>query len=195
MPLILENLSVPVIIIDVQPCYDKWRGNVASNLMGFLNKRTGQVVAFYNNEDIGCDSNIDVQAYYIEKGLEEDVLNQIDFKEKYYAFFRNWMDRGMERGHIIKAIRYMVTNRKNDSRDVTEEEWKKVFGDDWSEFTDIPEIVTEDSINLPDISIAELKRYNGCYLCGGGRKECLAEFGLLMDAFNIKYKLVDKFIY
>jgi hypothetical protein len=89
----------------------------------------------------------------------------------------------------------MVMNRKNDSRDVTEEEWEKVFGDDWFKNTDISKIVTDDSINLPEISIAELKRYNGCYLCGGGRDECLAEFRLLMDAFNIKYKLVDRFIY
>lgn len=33
------------------------------------------------------------------------------------------------------------------------------------------------------------------YLCGGGRDECLKEVMLMCNALNIKYKLIDKFIY
>jgi hypothetical protein len=32
-------------------------------------------------------------------------------------------------------------------------------------------------------------------LCGGGKDECLSEFRFLLEAFNIRYKLIDKLIY
>ena len=44
-------------------------------------------------------------------------------------------------------------------------------------------------------SIAQLKKYNGAYIMGGGRNECLREVELLMNAFNIKYKRINQLIY
>lgn len=44
-------------------------------------------------------------------------------------------------------------------------------------------------------SVAQLKRFNGAYLVGGGRNECLREVELLMNAFNIKYKRIDSLVY
>lgn len=191
------RLNVPVIIVDVQPAYDKSCGRIVPKLMSFLNGRKGKILCFYNGDSMGFkEEKRDLPLYYLENGLDENILDDIKFIDKGYGFFRNWMDMGMDRGHIIKAIRYMVMKGKTDSRDVTEEEWKSVFGDDWDEdFTDIPEIVRNDMISVPDISVAELKTYNGCYLCGGEKDYCLAELRLLLDAFNIKYKLIKEFIY
>ena len=53
----------------------------------------------------------------------------------------------------------------------------------------------DDPIYMPDIRLDELKRFSGSYMVGGGKNECLAEVKLLMNAFNIKYKLVKKFVY
>jgi len=50
-------------------------------------------------------------------------------------------------------------------------------------------------IYLPDINIADLKALNGSLLGGGGAHECLKELELLMNAFNIKYKLVNDWVY
>lgn len=100
---------------------------------------------------------------------------------------------GMDRRNLIKAIRHLVMTRNNDSRKIEPEEWATVFGDEWN---DVESIVTSnDSINLPDISIPELKKLNGCYLCGGAQEECLSEFRFLLEAFNIRYRLIDKLIY
>lgn len=186
------NSSVPVIIIDIQPSYDKFCKDVAYKLMDFLNKRTGKILAFFNGPELGFENSSEVAEYFVEHGLEHEKLDIIDFREKTYAFFRNWMDNGMERGDIIKAIRYMVSKNKTDSRDVSEEEWKSIYKEKYESLKDI---IESDMISVPDIKISELKQLNGCYLCGGARDECLAEFRLIMDAFNIKYKLIGSLIY
>jgi len=53
----------------------------------------------------------------------------------------------------------------------------------------------DDNISIEWTSVAQLKRFNRAYLMGGGRNECLKEVSLLMNAFNIKYKLIEQFIY
>ena len=192
------SASSVLISIDVQPIYDHALEHILPQYVKTLNSFKGRIVVFFNGPDIDGDSKEKMIYFLFESGVEEEVIQRIEFKEKVYAFFRNWMDRGMDRGHIIKAIRYMVVNRINDSRDVSEEDWSKVFGGeegDWNEFTDIPDIVSSDMINIPDINIAELKSYKNIYLCGGGENECLAEFRLILDSFNIKYTTIKSLIY
>jgi len=50
-------------------------------------------------------------------------------------------------------------------------------------------------IYLPDILISKLKKFNKGYLCGGGVYKCLKEFIILLSVFNIKYKLVEDFVF
>lgn len=190
--LIEEGSGVPVIIIDVQPSYDKWCSKVAYKLMPFLNKRQGKILAFFNGPDLGMEDSDEVMNYFIEHGLDEELASRVDFRAKTYAFFRPWMDSGMDRAHMIRAIRHMVIKGKNDSREIDMEDWKTVFGDDYDS---LERIIESDSIFLPDVSLLELRQYSGCYLCGGGKDECLSEFRLILEAMNIKYKLVKDFIY
>jgi len=201
--LILENLygllterstMVPFISIDIQPGYQKYCDHIMPNFARFVNSHKGPLISFFNGQDVGLDDTPQTVAeYFYEAGVNEEVTDRIIYKEKGYAFFRNWMDEDMSRSDIIKAIRYMVTNHKNCSDNVSEDEWKIVYGDDWD--WGISEIVNRDSIYMPPISISELKNYEGCYLCGGGKDECLSEFRFLLEAFNIKYTLVKKLIY
>ena len=187
------TLSSPVVVVDVQPAYHKFCGKIVNKLCTFLNERKGSIHIFYNGESMGFDDvNHLISEYYIDHGLNEEVVDSLKFKDKGYAFFRNWMDAGMDRSHIIKAIRFMVNNRITDSRDVTDEQWESVFGDDWNE---VERTVQADMINMPDVSIGDLKKLSGCYLVGGKDDECLAEFRLLFDAFNIPYKLISSLIY
>ena len=58
----------------------------------------------------------------------------------------------------------------------------------------IPLVLT-DPISVEWISVAQLKRFSGAYIVGGGRNECLREVELLMNAFNIKYKRIDSLVY
>jgi hypothetical protein len=187
------SLNRRVIVVDVQPAHHSHCKYILPKLINFLNSRNGEIVLFFNGEDLGMDSKEDVLNYFLENGLDESKVDSIKFREKVYAFFRNWMDSDMERSDIIKAIRYMVINKKNDSRDITEEEWVKVFGlDKYNELKDIIESVM---INIPDISIPELKSWNGSLICGGSKHECFAELTLLFNAFNIKYTEIKSLIY
>lgn len=193
-----SNSQTAAIVVDIQPLYDKHCRFIMKRFAQFVNDFKGPIVCFYNGPDIGGDEEYQVKEYFLEHEITEEKLEEILFKEKMYAFFRNWMDRGVDRKQIIQAIRYMVITRKYDSRDVTDDEWKKVFGEDvWEDDTgDLQTIVTDDDcINMPDINIAQLKQYSGCYLMGGGKDECLSEFRLILEAFNIKYKLIDSLIY
>jgi hypothetical protein len=52
-----------------------------------------------------------------------------------------------------------------------------------------------DAISVNWTSIAQLRRFNGAYIVGGGRNECLQEVELLMSAFNVKYKRIDRLVY
>ena len=52
-----------------------------------------------------------------------------------------------------------------------------------------------DPIHVNWVSIGKLKQYAGAYVVGGGRNECLCEIRILMNAFNIRAKLIDSLIY
>lgn len=191
--LLMESRNIPLISIDIQPAYEKWCSKIMNNFVNFLNSHKGEVYYFYNGSEVGIDDNDESIRYWLmEYGVNEDVLDRISFKEKGYAFFRNFMDGGMNRHELIKVIRYMVMNRINDSRDIDEDKWKDILGDKYEEFSDL---VISDNIYLPDISIGHLKSLGGCYLCGGGKDECLSEFRFLLESFNIRYKLIDSLIY
>lgn len=189
------TLSSPTVVVDVQPSYNKFCGRIVDGLCDFLNSRKGPIHIFYNGESMGFDDNEQsITEYYMEHGLNEEATYNMKFIDKGYAFFRNWMDKGMDRNDLIIAIRHMVMKRINDSREISTEEWKEVYGDRWHVVEDIIGY-SDDMITLPDISIGELKKYNGCYLCGGGKDECLSEFRLILESFNIKYKLIKDFTY
>jgi len=185
--------NTAAIVVDIQPLYHKNCKHIMPKFVKFINNYTGTIICFYNGPDIGGDEEYTVKEYFLDNGIEEEKIDSIIFKEKVYAFFRNWMDAGISRKHIIQAIRYMVINKQWDSRDITEEEWQKIYGNDWPELKET--IINDDMINIPDINISFLKQHSGCYLMGGGEEECLSEFRLLLEAFNIKYKLISELIY
>jgi hypothetical protein len=190
------TLSSPTVVVDVQPEYNKYCGGIVDGICNFLNNRKGPIVVYFNGDSIGSeDDKNSIIDYYLEHGLNDDVIPNMKFIDKGYGFFRVWMDNGMDRAYIIKAIRFMVMNKKYDSRDVTTDEWEKLFADDWNEFTDLPDIIENDSVNIPDVVISDLKKLSGCYLVGGAKEQCLAEFRLLFDAFNINYRIINDFTY
>ncbi len=55
--------------------------------------------------------------------------------------------------------------------------------------------MADTSIEVEWTSIGQLKEFSGAYIMGGYRTECLAEVQLLMNAFNIKYTQIQKFIF
>lgn len=193
--LINENLSANLLVVDIQPAYDRWCHAVAPRVMQLLNSYTGTKYCLYNAEGLTDDDKHSVIEYYLENGLRQDRIDDIQFVEKSYGFFRQWMDNDVTERIIIKTIRAMVQNRVNDSRDLdvnsvlTKQEQERgleLWGIDWQ----------EDSIYMPDfMPISILKQMSPFLMCGGAREQCLKEIELLCNAFNIKYKRIDSLIY
>jgi hypothetical protein len=221
--IIVEGKSHPVICVDVQPEYsgmhDGDENSQFVDIINFVNNQTGPVLFYVNAEDQGLsgDSVHDVQQYWNDTICPEDERftyddEQGDYVEnencptinwsrftivdKGYGYLRDWMDRGVSDAAMVKAIRLMYQEKVHDSRqlfggedsDTYEEGMKQLLGHDYN-------IGLTGSISINWTSVSQLKKFNGAYLVGGGRNECLKEITLLMNAFNIKYKAVNSLIY
>lgn len=186
--LLNESKSTNVIIVDIQPAYDKFCKHLMPSLCDFLNNQNGNILILFNGEDLNLDSKNDVINYYLEYGLNEDKIDKIEWKEKMYGYFRDLMDSGIDDHIIIKIIREMVLTRVNDSRNLSQKFIDKMIDEYNVDLNKMP-------VFLPDISVSLLRRYNNCYIGGGGRHECFREITLFMNALNIKYKEMKNFIY
>jgi len=183
-----------VILVDFQPAYDTGEygySDAIAPAMDYINRKQPQVTAFYNGQDVGIeDTPQEVMWHFIENGLNEDLTHLFTFKEKSYAWLRNWMDEGIDPSMIIRVVRYIVMNNLNDSREIEDDAWLQLVGEDFVYYDD-----REMNVYLPDINIGDLKALSGSLLGGGGQHQCLKEMQLFMNAFNIKYKMVNDWIY
>ncbi len=188
-----------VILVDFQPAYDnniadRYRTAITKTMADINKNKPHNILAFYNGIEMDFDDDDDsVRDHFIKYGLAEDIAYDITFRDKVYSFFRAWMDNGVNTNTIIKVIRHLVMNGMNDSRDITNDEMVELIGK--NEYNDVEDIINTDPLYIPEIAINELKKYSGALIGGGGRDECLAEIKILMNAFNIKYKMVDDWIY
>jgi len=193
--LLNERIGSNLLVVDVQPAYDRWCRKVAPGIASLLNSHTGDRYCLYNAEGLTDDSKQSVAMYLSEYGVTEEALDGINFIEKSYGFFRSWMDQEVPERIIIKTIRAMVQNRVHDSRDLDvntvltsyeQERGLKLWGVDWD----------DEGIYMPDfMPISLLKRMSPFLMCGGARDQCLREIELLCNAFNIRYKRIDALIY
>lgn len=199
MSLINEASNRPCIIVDVQPEYtginDGDELPWIEDMMNFLNTKS-KILAFVNAEDDGltADTIPKIKEYWRDNSFTN--WNNIEFVDKGYGYFRTWMDEGISEKMIIKTIRLLYKEKKDDSRDLFpnnyEEDMKRFFENNNEVFDDI---VLDDPLIINWTSVKKLKEFNNCYIMGGGINECLREVELLMNAFNIKYKRIQEFTY
>jgi hypothetical protein len=191
---LIEGRNHPVIVVDVQPeyCGDN---RVCQKVIQFVHNQTGPVLMFVNAEEMGLTGDT-VQSI---KEFWEDFSPDIDWRrfeivDKGYGYLRSWMDHGIEESTIVATIRELYNQKISDTRDLQfpasnrRTPHQTLIMGALEEMNDDPLIVNW-------ISISQLKRYSGSYIMGGGRNECLREVELLMNAFNIKYKRIDKLVY
>jgi len=212
-----EGRGHPVIVVDVQPEYSGMNDGEESSVFPEIIKfvainQTGPVLMFVNAEDQGMsgDTVFDVQRYWedtlLEMGYgkpEEEYWDEddeyhyteaespIDWRryeivDKGYGFFRSFMDQGVDDATIIKMIRYLYQHKLNDARQLDYDDYVAIMGSDR---------LQDENFTINWTSVAQLKRFNGAYIVGGGRNECLREVELLMNAFNIKYRRIDSLVY
>lgn len=192
---LFEGKNTPSIVVDIQPAYKLVNITRAAR---FLNKQKGPILMFVNADETGMtDDNVehDIIPYWTEE-LKFNNWGNVTINDKGYGYLRGWMDMGVSNQAIIKAIRLMYQNKITDSREL--------FGGDESDDYEInmkaalnewQSSMKYDSISVEWTSVAQLKKYSGAYIFGGGREQCLKEIQLLMNAFNIKYKVIGEFCY
>lgn len=208
-----EGRNHPVIVVDVQPEYsginDGNENPVFEDIIQFVNTQIGPVLMFVNAEDQGLsgDTVQDIKKYWNDTICpEEERYNYDDETDEYienlncptidwnrfkifdkgYGYFRAYMDQNVSESTIIKMIRYLYQHHHNDARDLNDEEYNSIMGS----------LALRDEVfSINWTSVAQLKRFNGAYIVGGGRNECLREIELLMNAFNIKYRRINDLVY
>lgn len=211
---LMEGRNTPVICVDVQPEYsgmnDGDENPVFEDIIQFVNNQTGPVLMYVNAEDQGLsgDTVQDVKSYwedtirgeYADPEEHEDApINWSRFQivDKGYGFFRTFIDAGISDKVIIKTIRLMYQNKVYDSRELFGGEHSDDYVEKFEQFIgdEFQSWMLSDGITVKWTSVAQLKRFSGAYIVGGGRNECLKEVELLMNAFNIKYKRIDHLVY
>jgi len=206
-----EGLNHPVICVDVQPEYANYGNNAktCTKIIQFVCKQTGPVLFFVNAEDQGLsgDTVADIVNYWDETiGYAEDEYgdyeSQIDWNrftivDKGYGYLRDWMDHDVSPKSIIKVIRLMYQFKVSDSRELFDGSDSDTYDKDMFNLIGHDYVIwmKDSGISVNWTSIAQLKRFSGAYIVGGGRNECLREVELLMNAFNIKYKRIDSLVY
>jgi len=193
-----EGKNHPIIVVDVQPAYDDGSGLIPS-IIEFVSNSTGKVLMFVNAEQDGLtdDTIEDIKMFWEETIGDEIDWDRFEIVDKGYGFFRSWMDNGVEEKTIIKTIRELYRQKVSDSRklfngedsEYYEEKMKEFLGDEYEDWMLYEPLMVEWT------SVSQLKDFNSSYIVGGGRNECLREVELLMNAFNIKYKRVDEYVY
>ena len=195
-----------VIVCDIQPMYSKYIGFSVYQFADFLKQMINKgrnILYLYNGENtVGEDTKEDiirwlVDALYEGEGKDDDYdeldtiytafMRKIIWHDKGYNYLRPWMDEGVSNATIIKTIRYMANKHINDSRNLEEDELEYL-----TQGENIPQ---NDPIFIPPIPLNTLKQFNGAFICGGGKHECLKEVQLLMNAFNIKHTMMSQFIF
>ena len=198
-----EGKQTPCIVVDVQPEYsgvnDGDENPVFEHIIQFVNQQTGPVLMFVNAEDQGLtgDTVQDVKSYWEDSGFDPDNWHRVTIVDKGYGYLRSWMDQGIPARAMIKTIRTMYAQKVSDSRelfggedsDSYEPGFKQLLGPDYDP------IMLDDPIYVNWISVAQLKRFEGSFMMGGGRHECLREVELIMNAFNIHFKRVNNLVY
>jgi hypothetical protein len=182
---IKESRNQKVISVDIQPEYNKHISFNLSKYFDWLSQQSS-ILYFYNGADtVGRDTESDVISFMVDNGFPEEDIHNVEFVDKGYAFFRAWMDYGVDEDDIIKVVKHMISRREYDSRDIK----------DFHKLVDLDDLPEDEPIAIPDISFSLLNRYNSSILVGGGSNECLLEIELLLRSLNISYRKNNQFIY
>lgn len=193
--------NTPCIVVDIQPEYagihDGEDFEFVEKLMDFLNRQTGPVLMYVNAEKHGLtpDTIPAIKEYWEDSGFDPDNWNRVSVVDKGFGYLRSWIDYPVSDAAIIKTIRYLYKNRLHDSGHIPFEDLVELLEADPNLDDEDMEELEEDPISINWTSVAQLKNFNGAYLMGGGYWECLAEIRLIMNAFNIKYRIIDEFVY
>lgn len=183
-------MSRPLVVVDVQPSYcGAWPR--LRPLMARASEHEGPLLLLVNAEDAGTttDTVDGCREFWLEYGLDEEVLDRARVVDKGYGYLRAWMDLGADEEVIVAALRLMLERGVRDSRDLDPDELREAVGDDWQSY------MADEPLSLGWIDDRTLGLMHGALICGGARSECLREVEILLRAHRIDYEILDEFVY
>lgn len=194
---IISESSNNLIVIDVQPEYEEYIPFSIHTFTQWLNDSNFSNITFlYNGYDtLGMVSEGDLQMWYMENGLDEDIIYNSRWYDKGYAFFRYCMDIGIDEDDIVSLVRYMKDNNINDSRDIDSEVWDS-FVEEYS-LEDVRELMehADDMISIPDVMDYLETLGNDFVIVGGGANECLKEIEIALKANGQRFNRISEWVY
>jgi hypothetical protein len=192
-----ESAGSYLVVIDIQPEYEI---NISFDVGDMLRSATAdysRILFLYNGEDtLGMVSESALKNYYFEQlDYDEEIFSELmsksEFFDKGYGFFRDVMDSSVcfDRDQIVKIVKYMLSNDKQDIRDLEEKDIEAIG---------INELLFDDlegyGFYVPELADV-LPSWNGAALVGGARDECMAEVEILAAAQGLSFAHIDNFIY
>lgn len=189
------NTNNVLISIDIQPEYENYMRFKPYSFISWLeanSEKYSKIVFLFNGPELGFQSEDEYKMWLIENEMSEDLLEQIEFFDKGYAFFRNAMDAGLDEGEILKLINYMYKNNINDSREIEDEVWAQI-GLDAATIEHMNK--NEDALFIPDVMNYLSKITGNISLVGGGKNECLREVEFCLKVLNKPYTLINEWVY
>jgi len=186
------------ISVDIQPEYRKSFGFRMDRYCEFLNNLDCYKLIFlFNGPDLGFPDESEYKYWFMEQGLNEDVINSSIWYDKGYAFFRYCIDNNLADDTIANFVRFMYENDIRDSRDMTREMWAKYLRE--YRRTDRKEVYellrdSRDCVNIPDL-MDFLKNYRNIVLTGGGVNECLKEVEIALLALRLPHEIYEPYTY
>lgn len=186
-----------LIIVDIQPIYDKGMPFTIEQFAKSLKNFKGEVLYFYNGIGMGLDKGLDIVYWYMASLNDysdelRNRLRKITWIEKGYGFFRDVMDDGFSDEEVKTIFKFLLKNQYWATDEATDDEIDKLkITDKLKEKLKNEEHV----LAVPNFDFNILKKYDGATICGGGKNQCYAEIKLIMDTFGLDYKEFEPFIY
>lgn len=179
-----------LLVVDVQPAY---ASAIPRPLLARLLDRirryaaaAAPVTLFYNGPDVGGDELMDVHYFWLDAGMNDELLERVRWVEKDYGFFRGWMDAGIDDDEIVEALRLMQLRRaaSSDAVDMRELEQVAPHG-----------VRLVDSLHWPWHLERAIQPLAAWATCGGGADECLREVELFLQAKGLRFRRQDDCTY
>lgn len=186
-----------LVVVDIQPEYESYI-NFIPSFVNFLNENFDNLKSLtflYNGYDtLGMVNENDYKMWWLDKGLDENIIDGSYFYDKGYAFFRYCIDSSIDDEVISNLVRMMMDKGVNDSRELDEEFWEEfttMYGNE-----DVRELLeyADDCISIPDL-VDYLSNYSDIVICGGGINECLKEVEIALNAMGKNYSTIPKYLY
>ena len=198
----LKQASKSLIIVDVQPAYERNTPFDVGEMVEWASENYSRVLILWNGPSLGYVNKRGLISFYFEKTAEylgdwdaaddmvSDLVDSAKFFEKGYGFFRGMMDHCYLRKDIIKLVKYMLANKLQDLRVLSEEQ---------VEYLGIPGLIFEEledyGFGIPEELASVLKKWNRSDIVGGDKNECLAEVEILGEAMGLSFNQKKRFIY